>query len=459
MTATVCDSSESSGVSLRASFRRGACPSIAAPMRTGDGLLVRLRPAQVGLSPSDYVAIARLAAAHGNGLIEVTARGNLQIRGLREETVPKLAAGLAEAGIDLHRGVAVETPPLSGVDPDEIADAEPLAAAIRSAIAGHLPPLVLAPKLSIVVDGGGHLNLSGMTADVRLDACARGGKLSWGISVGGNAQTARVVGVVADEDAVSAVMGVIEALNALGATARGRDLDPGALRARLGMAEPMQQATATKDAPSPIGLHTVGSVTVLGIGLPHGQAPAARLESLMQGLAALRATEIRLAPHRALLLLGLTADVAEQAAALARQEGFWTRAGEPGNAIAVCAGAKGCASGRFDTKAVADLLVARAPGLLDGSMTVHVSGCPKGCAHPQPAALTLAGDGRGVGLVIDGCAGDAPHATVPVSALEGALLRVAAMLGSENQKGQTARGALGLIGASAVAKAYQQGSQ
>ncbi|HUH49879.1 MAG TPA: precorrin-3B synthase, partial [Mycoplana sp.] len=60
-------------------------------MRTGDGLLVRLRPVRVGLKPSDYIAIARLAAAHGNGLLEVTARGNLQIRGLLEETVPRLA--------------------------------------------------------------------------------------------------------------------------------------------------------------------------------------------------------------------------------------------------------------------------------------------------------------------------------------------------------------------------------
>ena len=32
-------------------YARGACPSLAAPMMTGDGLLVRLRPAVAGQDP------------------------------------------------------------------------------------------------------------------------------------------------------------------------------------------------------------------------------------------------------------------------------------------------------------------------------------------------------------------------------------------------------------------------
>ena len=51
-------------------LRRGACPSIAAPMQTGDGLLVRLRPVAPALSAGDLLALADLARAHGNGLIE-----------------------------------------------------------------------------------------------------------------------------------------------------------------------------------------------------------------------------------------------------------------------------------------------------------------------------------------------------------------------------------------------------
>ncbi|MBD9374657.1 precorrin-3B synthase [Rhizobium sp. ARZ01] len=445
-----------------ASLRRGACPSIAAPMRTGDGLLVRLRPTRIGLSPSDYMAIARLAAEHGNGLIEVTARGNLQIRGLREETVSKLAAGLAEAGIDLLRGVAVETPPLSGIDPNEIVDAEPFAAAIRAAIAGHLPPLLLAPKLSIVVNGGGRLDLSDIVADIRLDAGRATDGLFWRVSVGGDARSAREVAVLANGDAIGAVLTVIEALHDLGSSARGRDLDANILRQQLRL--PTCSGTildiSTPPPPlSPIGRHALGEGVALGIGLAYGQTSAVHLGTLMQGLEALGAREVRLSPHRSLLVLGLAVGMMEPAVALAGREGFWTRADEPGNAIAVCAGASGCAAGHFDTKAAADLLVAQAPDLLDGSLTVHISGCAKGCAHPQAAALTLVGQAGGVALTIDARAGDETVATVTDNALGAAFSRVAAIIQQERQHGEAARQTFERIGASAVAKAYQQGSQ
>ena len=60
--------------------RRGACPALATPMQTGDGLLTRF-PAQV-LATDVLEALAGIAAAAGNGLIEVTARGSIQLRGL-----------------------------------------------------------------------------------------------------------------------------------------------------------------------------------------------------------------------------------------------------------------------------------------------------------------------------------------------------------------------------------------
>ena len=68
-------------------LRRGACPTLAAPMVTGDGLLVRLRPAGGALSLAQFKALAASAAANGNGVLEITARGNLQIRGLRRPRV------------------------------------------------------------------------------------------------------------------------------------------------------------------------------------------------------------------------------------------------------------------------------------------------------------------------------------------------------------------------------------
>lgn len=428
-------------------------------MQTGDGLLVRLRPTRIGLRPADYLAMAQLAAATGNGLLEVTARGNLQIRGLREETVPTLAAELDDAGITYHQGVAVETPPLSGIDPEEAANAEPLAAAIRAAITAEGAGLTLAPKLSIVVDGGGHLNLSDIVADIRLDAVSSGSGLTWRVAVGGDATSARVVGDVDDGVAVAAVLEILRELHRRGASARGRELDPQALRTRLDLKSPTPKVSVYLRSASPVGRHMIGANLVLGIGLAYGQSSAHHLEALVRGLQSLGATEIRLAPHRALLVLGLTHETIDRAAAVADREGFWTRADEPGNAIAVCAGSTGCASGQFDTKAAADLFTSHAAELLDGAMTVHISGCAKGCAHPQAAPLALCGRADGVGLVVDGRAGDEALAIIPTHLLGSAFDQIGLLLRQQRQDSETARQTLERIGASALATAFHQGSK
>ncbi|MEE7473709.1 hypothetical protein MPAR162_18290 [Methylorubrum populi] len=79
--------------------RRGWCPSLARPMPTGDGLLARVHPPLGALSAAQMRAVAAGARAHGNGHIDVTARGNLQIRGVSEASAPRLACALAQAGL------------------------------------------------------------------------------------------------------------------------------------------------------------------------------------------------------------------------------------------------------------------------------------------------------------------------------------------------------------------------
>ena len=82
---------------MSAPLRRGACPSLAAPMPTGDGWLVRLTLAE-GLTPGAARAgWPRSAERLGNGLIEITARGSLQVRGLRRARRAALAAALGSA--------------------------------------------------------------------------------------------------------------------------------------------------------------------------------------------------------------------------------------------------------------------------------------------------------------------------------------------------------------------------
>ena len=74
--------------------RRGTCPALSTPMPTGDGWLVRLLPiGTIGLDA--FAALCDAAQAHGNGVVEVTGRGSIQVRGLTPDSAPRFAAAAA----------------------------------------------------------------------------------------------------------------------------------------------------------------------------------------------------------------------------------------------------------------------------------------------------------------------------------------------------------------------------
>ncbi|MFB6260070.1 MAG: precorrin-3B synthase, partial [Thiohalorhabdaceae bacterium] len=55
---------------------REACPGVAAPMATGDGLLLRLRHPIGGLTPDQAQTVANVARRFGSGELELTSRAN-----------------------------------------------------------------------------------------------------------------------------------------------------------------------------------------------------------------------------------------------------------------------------------------------------------------------------------------------------------------------------------------------
>ena len=97
--------------------RRGACPGLSAPMQTGDGLLVRLASLGATIALDAAAELCAAARRHGNGIIEVTARGNIQIRGLTPASAPTFADAVAALGIDGGDGVPILTDPLAGLEP------------------------------------------------------------------------------------------------------------------------------------------------------------------------------------------------------------------------------------------------------------------------------------------------------------------------------------------------------
>jgi precorrin-3B synthase len=147
--------------------RRGACPTLHEPMQTGDGLLARLRVTRRMLAPRQLLEIARLAQIHGNGLVEITARGNLQVRGLRPDTA-KIFAEAASQIIDVESGLVIGLSPLAGNDPQERANPRALAGRIGEAAKAFAERL--GPKVSVVLDGAGQVSMHRLKADIRLVA-------------------------------------------------------------------------------------------------------------------------------------------------------------------------------------------------------------------------------------------------------------------------------------------------
>ncbi|WP_077959879.1 precorrin-3B synthase [Ensifer adhaerens] len=440
-----------------ASMRRGACPSLAAPMQTGDGLLVRLRPDDDSLTIPKVIAIAAAAERYGNGILEITARGNLQLRGLTEASVPVLAQAIDDAEITIAEGLAIEVPPLTGIDPDEIADPRPIATELREALRARQLPLTLAPKLSVVIDGGGRFGLGAVVADIRLQALSTPGGAVWLLSLGGTAAKASIVGAFAGDAVMPALITILEKLASLGTTARGRNLDAAEIRVLCRCDAVSERPAVMRSAAIP-GIHALGDAgIVLGLGLAFAQVEASVLAAFLYQFQELGAHAIRLAPGHAFFVLGLRHETAGVALGLAAARGFRIAEEDPRNEIATCAGSRGCASAWMETKGMAQRLIDAAPDLLDGSLTVHLSGCAKGCARPKPSELTLVGASSGYGLVVNGAANGLPSAYTDENGMGSALARLGLLVRQNKDAGESAQSCLTRLGAARVSAAFEQG--
>ncbi len=400
-------------------MRRGWCPGTLRPMQTGDGWLVRLHPPRNALAPEQLALVAELADRHGNGQIEISGRGNLQLRGVREDAHPALVEELLAAGlVDEAEGDGPNRltliSPLAGRAADELLDTAVLAAAVERAgrqVAG------LPAKFCIAVDGGGALALDGFPFDLKLravaaDAVAFG--LPGGLWFGPAAPEA------APALAARLATGFVAAnRRSLGQVRRMRDLDLAALNALAAACGlPPMPAPAARPKPRPVGIAAERNecFAVLA-GLPFGRSDAGglrQLAALAQGFAV---AEIRLSPWRGLAFCGLPSAEAERLSEALAAEGLVLSAQDPRLSVFACAGAPACPRGEAPSLADAALLARKLAPLLAGGLKLHLSGCAKSCAHAGSAGLTLVGAGGAYDVVIAGRTRDPALARLPLAEL------------------------------------------
>lgn len=352
---------------------KGWCPSAWRPMEAGDGLIVRVKPALARLSVVEVHALCGLAQQFGSGMLDLTNRANLQIRGVREAGWRRLVERLLEAGlidgdpaIEQRRNVLVACDWAPGDETCRMA--HDLIARL-----GEFPQLP--GKSGFVIDAGSAPLLSGASGDFRIERAGGGGLV---LRVDG-----RDTGVcVTPQNAVDGLLELARWFVATGGTGRV---------ATHGAPLPSWAEGAVRPAPArkpPVpGRHPLGFVC----GIAFGSVRAQDLAALMNMSAA---TALRITPWRTVVLEG-----AESAEA----EGFLSSADDPCLRADACPGAPLCPQATVETRALARRLAPHVAGRL------HVSGCAKGCARTAAADVTVVGRHGRYDLAAQARAGDPPH--------------------------------------------------
>ncbi|SMP14391.1 cobalamin biosynthesis protein CobG [Shimia sagamensis] len=357
---------------------KGWCPGAYKPMMSGDGLVVRVRPMMARLTKAQVLGLCETSEKFGSGLIDLTSRANLQIRGVAEADHEAVLAALNsldllpdDPALESRRNILI--PPLW-----QDGDVTYRVATELVARLDELPDLP--PKMGYAVDLQGGPQLSDKSADFRIERDANDGM----ILRADGASRGRVVTV---ETAVDALLEMARWFVDTNGPARRR------MAAHVALTPlPVDWQAVVPAAPQkpPVpGDTSLGAI----FGVAFGQIEATQLATL---ITATKADAMRVTPWRLFLLEG--ADMLDTAM-------FITNVHDPLLHVDACPGTPLCNSATVETRQLARQLASQLPTPL------HVSGCAKGCALPRPCATTLVGNDGAFDLVKNGRPWDAPVKT------------------------------------------------
>ncbi|MCB2110506.1 MAG: precorrin-3B synthase [Defluviimonas sp.] len=378
---------------------QGWCPGALRPMISGDGLVVRVRARGGRLEPAQVRGIADLARKHGNGLIDLSARANVQLRGVTADSHAPLIEGLRKFGVidisseaEARRNIVVTPFWAAGDGTQEIA------ATLESRLSKPCAPATPG-KFGYSIESAEVPVLRGVSSDIRIEWQSDGFLVRGeGFVTGARATTPADIA----EAAVELAHWFVEQ--------GGGGVDG---RGRMSRLWPEKSAKAREDL-LPARFKEGRAVSHGAANPLPGPCPQGFLVALAFGqtnadtFAALADLgPLRLTPWRMILIEGLA-----RAPALSE---LITDPTDPLLNVVACTGAPGCVQALAPTRALARRL---APGLRDGTM-LHVSGCAKGCAHPGAAPLTLVARGADHWDLIRAgtAAGHAARAGIPADAL------------------------------------------
>lgn len=379
--------------------RRLICPSLTRPMTTGDGCLARLAPLDAPLEANTLYHLADVSRTWGNGVLEVTRRGNLQCRGFpcREDDTFRPVLGVLPGQSGSRFPISLD--PLGLLNPTTAKLMNALYAGLHERLRSSGLETHVAPKISLVISAGGGLGHDTLATDIQLhiEPSSTGHCIHVGVGRSLTPGDMRWQGATDQpSQAIDAVEALLWAIGNAGPLVRAKGLSDDAI----------PSLPLNKAHPVAVVKHGIGDVLDTPMARLWG-VPCGRLDST--ALAALGDLCTRLditvwpIPERRLLVVGSRVRDADQAL---RSLGLIDDPRQPLPYIDLCAG-RDCPRGGIDTHGYARRLAALLTAL-PAPISAHVSGCPKRCARDVPALLTISGDDQDdmIRVIIEGQPGD-----------------------------------------------------
>jgi len=393
--------------------RPSPCPGLLRIVQALDGGISRIKLPGGVLAASQARSIAEAAERHASGVLELTNRSNLQIRGIGAGSEQDLIRALLDAGLgpsvpdaDDVRNLMLS--PAAGLDPEQHMDTRPLAAEILALLQDNPALHVLSAKFAIQLDGGEALCMLEHAHDLWLRALpGEPRQLVFGLA---GCPTDKPLGMITAANAVQLVEAILLTFldcaeppqNRMRQLLESIPADEVLRRVQARLPFPVSPVPVECRRQIPAAAPPIGIIAQRqeGLSMVAASAPLGRIDT-RQLLAAAELAELhgdgnlRLTPWQGLLIPNVPADEAEPVLAALGQAGLLTDGNAPLANLIACTGSAGCARGLANTKSDA-LRLAACLQRTDARPQVHLSGCSRSCAaaHVAPFTLLAVGDNR-----------------------------------------------------------------
>jgi precorrin-3B synthase len=375
-----------------ARLRADACPGALQTHAAADGALARVRVPGGLLTGGQLRALAAAARDLGDGALELTSRGNVQLRGLADGAEAELGDRLAAVGLlpsASHERVRnVLASALTGRAGGHV-DVRPWVRALDAGICAD-PALAALPGRYLATLDDGRGDVAGLGGDVGLLALS---PAEVALTLAGTDSGFRAHPDDAVALALAATRAFLDERAARGGTAwRLAELDDGvaAVTARLSGRRGMTVDLPPAPTPGPVGAAAQhdGRTALVAV------VPLGRLTADQAELLARLADEVQLTPRRSVVVPDLAEDAVDDAAVALHRTGMVFDADSAWTRVTACAGRPGCAKSLADVRA--DAARAVADGTLPaGGARQHWAGCERRCGRPRGEVVDVVATGTG----------------------------------------------------------------